>query len=167
MTHRARYPIAFALAIVALCAGTLTAFGRITEAFLVDGPSAALSAALAGGPAAAPGFARAGAADYQRFAAEDSAWRADNARPYTLTEIRARGDGRRTPRQAMQDRVFRYTRQGDRARAISELERWVAANPRDQDALLSLARLLATAGRTDASVARYRQLIALQERSRR
>jgi len=37
----------------------------------------------------------------------------------------------------------------------------VTRHPRDKSALLSLARLLREAGRTDASVARYRQLLSL------
>jgi hypothetical protein len=100
---------------------------------------------------------------YARYAVEDRAWRETHARQYTIAEIRARGDGRRTPRQAMQDRVFTLIRGGERPRAIAELERWVTAHPVDADALLWLARLLNDAGRTDDSIRRYRQLIALQE----
>lgn len=167
MIGRLRYPVSFALVVVALTAGALAAYGRISGAFLIlttpPGPTAADSSSRA----PAQRYAPASAADYERFADEDSVWRERNARAYTLAEIRARGDGRRSPRQAMQDRVFRHTREGERGAAISELERWVASNPRDEAALLSLARLLAQAGRTDASVARYRQVISLQERGRR
>src|SRR5258705_166461 len=95
---------------------------------------------------------------YAALAAADSSWRAQYAREYTLDELRARGDGRRTPRQAMQDRVYRYTRAGNRARAIGELERWLESNPRDADALLSLARLLNEAGRSKEAIPRSRQL---------
>ncbi|MGH7476813.1 MAG: hypothetical protein ACRELD_11025 [Longimicrobiales bacterium] len=112
-------------------------------------------------------FAPASAADYEPFAAEDRDWRERNAPSYTFAELRARGDGRRSPRQALEDRVFRYTQRGERGRAIAELERWVAAHPGDRAALLSLARLLNEAGRTQGAVARYRQLLALEERGAR
>lgn len=93
--------------------------------------------------------------------AADEAWRAANAKPYTLAELRARGDGRRTPRQQMQDRVFASTRAGNSSAAIRELERWVRSNPRDADALLWLARLLNESGRSGESVRRYRQALSL------
>lgn len=94
-------------------------------------------------------------------AAHDSAWRREFARHYTLAELRARGDGRRTPRQQMQDRVFAHTRAGNRGAAIREVEAWVRANPRDADALLWLARMLNEAGRSGESVRRYRQALAV------
>lgn len=101
----------------------------------------------------------------QVFAA-DEAWRMENARPYTIAELRARGDGRRTPRQQMQDRVFASTRVGNRPAAIRDLERWVRANPRDADALLWLARLLSESGRSAESVRRYRQALGVVDRRR-
>jgi hypothetical protein len=100
-------------------------------------------------------------ADYAAFAAADSAWRARHARRYTLAELRKRGDGLPTARDKMNDRVFAFTKRGNRTSAIAELERWVGGHPRDTDALLSLARLLNAEGRTDAAVARYRQILAL------
>lgn len=94
------------------------------------------------------------------FAADD-AWRREHARPYSLAELKARGDGRRTPRQLMQDRVYASTRAGNRGVAIRELEDWVRSHPRDADALLWLARLLNEAGRSAESVRRYRQALAV------
>lgn len=157
-----RYPVCFALVIIALTVGALLAFDRISAESLIPAPSA-LSAVDPAHADPAPIFAPAGAADYEPFADEDRAWREQHAQPFTLAELRARGDGRRSPRQALEDRVYQHTQQGERAKAIVELERWVAHNPRDQGALLSLARLLTEAGRTDAAVARYRQVLALQE----
>jgi DNA-binding SARP family transcriptional activator len=46
---------------------------------------------------------------------------------------------------------------------MSALEHWVNQHPHDRSALLSLARMLRDAGRTDAAVARYRQLLSLGE----
>jgi len=100
-------------------------------------------------------------ANFADIYAADAAWRATNAREYSLAELRKRGDGRRSAREAMQDRVFSAQRAGNRGRAIAELERWVARNPRDADALLSLARLLNESGRKSESVARYRQALAV------
>ena len=161
-----RYPLAFVLVIIALTVATLVAYDRISETSL---SLAAPSAAVAADPEdsePAPRFAPAGPADYEAFNDEDNAWRARNAQPFTLAALRARGDGRRTLRQLMQDRVFRHTQRGQRGQAIAELQRWVVSNPGDQAAILSLARLLNETGRTDDAVKRYRQLLALQERGR-
>jgi Flp pilus assembly protein TadD len=97
---------------------------------------------------------------FAEASAGDSAWRAEHARFYSLAELRVRGDGRRSPREAMQDRVFAFSKKGQRAQAIAELERWVASNRHDTDALVWLARLLKEAGRTAESVQRYRQALA-------
>jgi len=99
---------------------------------------------------------------YADVFAADADWRAANARTYTLAELRARGDGRRSAREAMQDRVFAATRARQNGRAIAELERWTRANPRDTDALLWLARLLSDAGHSDRSVALYRRALAME-----
>ena len=106
------------------------------------------------------------AADYERFAEDDRRWRAEHAREYTIAEIRARGDGRRSPREAMQDRVFTLVQRGNRTQAIAELERWVDGHATDGDALLWLARLLNEDGQREASLRRYRQLMALQQDER-
>jgi hypothetical protein len=157
---RARYPLLFIVAVVLLTGATLIAYGRI------------------GAAAAARGMTKAGRwpgdstpehpplviptkADYERYAAADAAWREQNARQYTVVELAARGDGRRSERDMLNDRVFLLRRRGENQRAVSELEHWVARHPRDRAALLSLARLLKETGRTDASVARYRQILSL------
>ena len=109
------------------------------------------------------GIALARAADplpsFDEVFAADEGWRREHAKQYSLAELRARGDGRRTPRQQMQDRVFASARAGDRSAAIRELERWVRSNPRDADALLWLARLLNESGRSAESVRRYQQAL--------
>ncbi|MGH7679190.1 MAG: hypothetical protein ACRENU_12030 [Gemmatimonadaceae bacterium] len=99
---------------------------------------------------------------FARIAAGDSAWRRQYARVYSIAELRVRGDGRRTPRQAMQDRVYKLTRVGNRDAAIQELRRWVRANGRDADAMLWLARLLHEEGRSGEAVPLYRRAIALE-----
>jgi hypothetical protein len=53
-----------------------------------------------------------------------------------------------------------HNRSGRRGEAIRELERWTARYPRDREAVLWLARLLRDAGRTNESLARYRQVLS-------
>jgi Flp pilus assembly protein TadD len=165
--RRAPYAVLFAGAIMLLVAGAVTTFraigGSALRAMAADSAAAASTAwpgdsldmALSDAPVAPSRAA------YERFAAADSAWRARNARALSVKELRARGDGRRSAREMMQDRVYRLQRAGQRARAIAELERWVRERPRDQSALLSLARLLRESGRTDDALHRYRQALAL------
>jgi tetratricopeptide (TPR) repeat protein len=104
--------------------------------------------------------------DYRRYAAEDAAWRRTHARLLSAEEYRARGDWRTPERQALDDRVFALTRRGQNAKAIAELERWVAAHPRDTEALLDLARLTNQIGRNEESVRWYREVLTLRERGR-
>jgi cytochrome c-type biogenesis protein CcmH/NrfG len=156
-----RYGLVFLLAVLLL---TTVAVGTFTH---LSAPNAADSvAALPPADTVEPPAVRTPlhptAADFARFEREDRAWRAAYAKQYSLAELRARGDGHRSPREQMQDRVFKLTRSGRSDLAIAELERWVSAQPRDADALLSLARLLNETGRTDSSIARYRQVMALR-----
>lgn len=160
-----RYALAFLLAVVGLTAAAVATFVHISSVSIV-------AAAPGAGPVAdtvpraevrTPAVPT--AADYARYAEADRLWRERNARPYTIAELRARGDGRRTPREAMQDRVFELTRRGDRSGAIVELERWVRGHSRDEQSLLSLARLLNEVGRTSDAVSRYREILALHNRA--
>ena len=164
---RVRYPLLFILAVVLLTVATLSAYGRIGAA--AASRAAASRRPLSGDTAAvqSPPFSIPTRADYDRYAEADKAWRQQNARQFTLSELRVRGDGRRSEREALDDRVYALTRRGQQQRAVSELERWVARHPRDRSALLSLARLLRESGRNDAAVARYRQLLALDNQGRR
>jgi Flp pilus assembly protein TadD len=151
-----RYTWAFAGAVVLLTLAALTSFRAISA--LALGTATTLSwPADSIAPKAAAAMPT-----YAQLAAADERWRMENARQYTLSELRVRGDGRRTPRQAMQDRVYAHTRTGDRAGAIRELERWVESHHTDGDALLWLARLLNEAGRSKDSVKRYRQALAVE-----
>jgi Flp pilus assembly protein TadD len=155
-----RYALSFTLIILLLTAGALTTFRQISASSgggdtLVIPPAREDELT----PEASP--LNPTAADYARFERADGEWRAQHARQYSLAELRVRGDGTRSAREAMQDRVYSLTRKGDRARAIAELERWTGSHPRDRDALLWLARLLSEAGRKEASIARYRQILAL------
>jgi len=158
-----RYASVFAFIVVLLTGAALSAYGRIGAAALARQPATAsvwpVDSVIKILPSGVPT-----AADYQQYAEADRAWRAKNAREFTLAELRARGDGKRSAREALDDRVFAFTRRGQSARAIAELERWVAAHPRDRAAILSLARMLRETGRNDAAVARYRQLLALDKR---
>lgn len=161
-----RYALLFACSVVFLTAGTLVTFNHITIAGLtVTLPDTTRPLAVNALPTpevATPITPT--AADYARFADDDRAWRRTHARQYTIAELRARGDGKRTPRDSVQDRVFAFVRSDQRDRAIDELERWVARHPTDRELLLSLARLLSEQGRSDAAIGRYRQILALHPR---
>lgn len=160
-----RYAFLFALSAIFLTAGALFTFDRISltgvpvHADTLARPFADTLPTLGVATPANPT-----AADYARFADADREWREKNARQYTLAELRARGDGKRTARDSVQDRVFHFVQNNQRREAISELERWVKAHPTDSDLLLSLARLLSEDGRADAAVGRYRQILALRRR---
>jgi hypothetical protein len=158
----------FALTVLALGAGGLFAF-RALESMIAN--AARVASAEASWPQDSTPVARpfvpiaADPDEYARYEAEDAAWRRRNARQFTVSELRARGDGRRTAQDSLFDRVYEHTRRGDPERAIAELDRWMARNPGDEEALLSLARLLNETGRNDEAVTRYRELLALMERS--
>ena len=165
--RRAWYACFFTLAVLALGAGGLVAFrGLESNANAARVASAVVAWPQEGMPLSKPFVPIApDPDDYAQYEAEDAAWRQRNARQFTLGELRARGDGRRTAQESLQDRVYEYTRRGDRAQAIAELERWVARNPGDEQALLSLARLLNETGRNADAITRYRQLLATVERT--
>jgi hypothetical protein len=157
-----RYALVFALSAAMLTAGALATFDRISVTGLtvrVDTTARPFADTLPSTEVVTPVAPT--AADYARFAEADSRWRARYARSYTIAELRARGDGRRTARDSVQDRVFGFVQHNQRTQAIAELERWVRAHPTDADLLLSLARLLSEDGRNDAAIVRYRQILAL------
>jgi hypothetical protein len=164
---RAWYAASFGLAVLGVGAGGFLAFRQLE--------SSANAARVAG---AVPVWPRDTVPDsrpfvpiapnpdaYAQYEAEDATWRRRNAHQFTLGELRARSDGRRTAQDSLQDRVYEYTRRGDRARAIAELERWVVRHPGDEQALLALARLLNETGRNADAVTRYRELLAAMDRS--
>jgi tetratricopeptide (TPR) repeat protein len=162
-----RYAIVFALSIVTLTVGALTTFDHISGISVAAVPADSVAAPSAD-TLPTPGVVTPvtpTAADYARYSAADEVWREMYAHPYTIAELRARGDGKRTPRDSVQDRVYRFVRAGQRSRAIADLETWVRAHPSDDELLLSLARLLAEAGRSDDAIGRYRQLLALHRRA--
>jgi tetratricopeptide (TPR) repeat protein len=161
-----RYAVVFLFAALALTAGTIAAFTHISSASLAGAstpPALPVADTVPSAEAVTPVAPT--AADFARYAAADRAWRERYAKQYTISELRARGDGKRTAREAMQDRVYLLSKRGDRAGAIAELERWVRGHPRDASSLLSLARLLNEVGRTDEAVARYREVLALRDRA--
>lgn len=162
---RDRYAMLFSLGIVILTAGAAYAYNQLgatpTRTMLVLPPSSGEPVQVGVDRAIVPS-----AEDYRRFAADDAAWRRKNARLLTADEYRARGDWRTPERQALDDRVFALTKRGESAKAIAELERWVARYPRDSEALLDLARLTNQVGRNDESLRWYREVLALKERAR-
>jgi hypothetical protein len=157
---RTRYETAFALTAAVLAAGALFAFSRLGTASRRDRSVRwPVSTGAIGRPSDDRALVGARAiaatdADYRRFAAEDAAWRRRHARLPDLFVLK---------RRALEERVYVLTRGGRRAEAIGELERWTASYPRDREAVLWLARLLRQAGRTNESLARYRQVLSLSE----
>ena len=160
-----RYAFAFLLVVVGLTAAAVATFVHISSVSIAAPPPGAgpIADTVASAQVKTPAVPT--AADYARYAEADRLWRERNARQYTIAELRARGDGKRTPREAMQDYVFELTRRGNRTGAIVELERWVRGHPRDQQSLLALARLLNEVGRTSDAVNRYREILALRNRA--
>ena len=121
-----------------------------------------------------PEYIRPDSAAYARFAVSDAAWRRKYATASTLRDgterIEASSDGRLwrpSPRQALDDAVFSLYKAGRLDDAIAMLGTWLDRHPNDRDELLKLARLLNQAGHGDESIARYRQLLALETSSRR
>ena len=155
---RARYPLLFTMAVVVLTAATLVSYGGIGG---LTRPVKMIGRWPGDSAPEHPPLVIPTRADYERFAAPDSAWRMQNARQYSVAELRARGDGTRSDREVLEDRVYVLRKRVDTKGAVSVLERWVTRHPRDKSALLSLARLLREEGRIDAAVARYRQLLSL------
>lgn len=161
--RRVRYPLVFIVAVVLLTVAALSAYARIGPASSSREPVAVIGPPSEPVPPAPPPSATA-VADYGQFAETDAAWRKQHARHYTIAEIRALGDGTRSARQALDDRVYLLVKRGENERAISELERWIDNHPRDENAILWLARMLRESGRIDDAVSRYRQLLSIEER---
>jgi tetratricopeptide (TPR) repeat protein len=162
---RDRYAMLFSLGIIILTTGAAYAYSQLgvtpKPAMLMLPPSSGQPVQVGVDRAIKPS-----ASDYRKFADEDAAWRRKHARLLSVNEYRARGDWRTPERQALDDRVFALTRRGENTKAIAELERWVAAHPRDSEALLDLARLTNQVGRNDESIRWYREVLALKERGR-
>ncbi|MDQ3951318.1 MAG: hypothetical protein M3282_13375 [Gemmatimonadota bacterium] len=156
---RTRYETAFALTTAVLAAGALFAFSRLGGASRRGDRSAPWRGSTATIGRSSDDRALVGAraiaatdADYRRFAAEDAAWRRRHAQLPDLFVLK---------RRALEERVYVLAGAGRRGEAIEALERWTASYPRDREAVLWLARLLRQAGRTDESLARYRQVLTL------
>ena len=158
---RELYTRAFALAILLVTLGASYAFSRI-GAEPAPPPLPAFWSAEDSTPASVVAPIRPSLRDYEQFAASDAAWRNTHARALTLSELSARGDWRTPERQALDDTVHALTRAKKHAAGIALLEQWLVDHPRDEEALLSLARLLSQTNRTDKAADRYRQLLALK-----
>jgi thioredoxin-like negative regulator of GroEL len=158
---RELYTRAFALAILLVTLGASYAFSRIGAA-PPPPPLPPFWSSEDSAPASAVAPIRPSLQDYEQYAASDAAWRSTHARTLTLSELSARGDWRTPERQALDDSVHALTRARQLTAGIALLERWLVDHPRDEEALLSLARLLSQTNRTDRAAARYRQLLALK-----
>ena len=159
--------VTVALAAIVLSAGV--GFVGLQSAMA---PPARIAARVDSSPSFAvrdPELIRPDSATYARFADDDANWRRMYASPPV---VRAVSDGavadaapwRPSARQVLDDRVFTLARAGRVDRAIAVLAAWVDRHPTDRVELLKLARLHNQAGQGDASIARYRQLLALDRR---
>ena len=166
MHHRPRwYGLAVAIAAVALPVAAIFAF------LSLEAPQVTSAAALPPADPNDPAFVVRRAAEirasrdaYRRFAEADSLWRA-RERAVLRTTTSAGAVWRPSARQQVRDRAYLLVRRGELTAAISVLEGWVNRHPEDRESLLDLARLLNQAGRYDASIARYQQLIARRGRT--
>lgn len=168
---RSRYSTWFAavLGVLAIVAVYLIAGGRSARSSAPVMSSAEAEAGTAGRlvpDIGDPALIRPSAEAYRRFAAADAEWRRQFAPPVTARRFTSAGGEtwRPAPRDRMRDSVYALTQRGHLAQAIAVLEAWVVDHPRDAEQLLELARLLNRVGRTDESLARYRQVLALGER---
>ena len=116
-----------------------------------------------------PQFIQPDSATYAPFAAADAEWRRRYANPAALRDpaafVTTTSGGsfwHPSPQQALDDEVYALQKAGQLDSAITVLGGWVDTHPRDRVELLKLARLLNQAGQSDASVTRYRQLLALE-----
>lgn len=107
-----------------------------------------------------PALIRPDADRYAAFAADDSAWREQFAKPVRIREMSAGGEWSPSPRQMMQDRVFLLTSEGRVAEAALALESWLAVHPDDMESLHELARLNVALERYDDALRHYRHLLA-------
>ena len=118
-----------------------------------------------------PEFIRPDSATYAKFAADDEAWRREYADPRAFSEsngsIAPASVWHPSERHLLDDKVYMLSRAGRLDEAIAVLTDWVDRHPDDGVELLKLARMLNQAGHGDASVARYRQLLALNAARRR
>ena len=168
---RSRYSAWFAavLGVLAIVAVYLIAGGRSARSSAHTMSSAEAEAGTAGHlvpDIGDPARIRPSPDDYRRFAAADAEWRRRFAPPVTARRFTSAGGEtwRAAPRDLVRDSVYVLTQRGNLTQAIAVLEAWVADHPRDAEQLLELARLLNRVGRTDESLARYRQILALGER---
>src|SRR5687767_8723622 len=104
---RSRYTWVFIAAIVVL---TLAALASFREISALSAASDRDDLTLSWADDSLPAPTEQAATTYAAVAAEDESWRREHARQYTLSELRVRGDGRRSARQQMQDRTYMFSR---------------------------------------------------------
>ena len=160
------YGLAVAIAAVALPVAALLAF------LSLDPPRATSAASLPRADPSDQAFVvrradeiRPSRDAYRRFSRADSLWRHGERIALRTATTSTGAVWQPSARQQARDRAYLLTRRGDVAAAIAVLEAWVSRHPEDRESVLDLARLLNQAGRYDASIARYRQLIARRGRS--
>ena len=156
-----RYGVAVIASTIALVAVAVVAYARLAER-----PQRSLSTIVG---EASDTFAVHGVSDiapsaaaYQRFAVEDSIWRARNDRMLLRWQTSAGAVWHPSPRQVVLDSAYLLVNAGRLAEAAEVIGRWLAAHPRDADLRVERARLLAQSGRMDDAFGEY--LIALGDR---
>ena len=103
---------------------------------------------------------------YDAFTREDALWRARNAPRVDWWSLE---EGpyvwHKPPRQAVTDSAYELTQVGRLSDAAEVIDGWLATHPSDTELLLESARLDNSLGRAAATIARYRQLLALEPRA--
>jgi len=169
-----RYEARAALAMGGVIAVALVGFVGLRGAMAPPARAFPLTASVDSFAVRDPEYIRPDSATYAKFAVADAAWRRKYASASTLRDgtgrIEASSDGglwHPSARQALDDAVYKSYKAGRFDDAIATLTKWVDRHPGDRDELLKLARLLNQAGHGDESIARYRQLLALETARRR
>ena len=158
-----RYGVALAGSVILLVGATIYTFARTGIGRAADPvPTDAAPLSEVGDTLAVrdPGLIRPPRAAYDRFAVEDSLWRASIARLRLTTSEAAGGVWAPSPLQAMRDSVFLLVQARRLDDAIAALGRWLDSHPDDDASRLEMARLLGAAGRPAEAIGVYETLLA-------
>ena len=164
--HRgARYATLLVVAILVLAGSAAYAIHTLYAAIAHDKPLARVE----GDDRFAviePAAVRPARSVYDAFMREDALWRARNAPRVDWWSLEEGPYVWRKPaRQVVTDSAYGLTQTGRLADAADVIDAWLTTHQSDQELLLEAARLDNSLGRTVATIARYRQLLALAPRA--